>query len=119
MRRGRALEGSVVAATAEELCFTHDWKGVVATPLADRPKGARPPIRDKPAKELQASPLQVHSFCQTFSVFPPVARWLLRRSSPPAHAQRHLPIPPVATSVDEEFNFSVPLDTRRSAFSKS
>src|SRR5215470_1989932 len=39
---------------------------LLATPLADRPKGARPPIKDKPAKELQAAPLQVNCFCQTF-----------------------------------------------------
>jgi hypothetical protein len=39
---------------------------LLATPLADRPKGARPPIKDKPAKELQAAPLQVHCFSQIF-----------------------------------------------------
>jgi len=53
---------------------------LLATPLADRPTGAGPLIKDKTAKELQAAPLQVHCLNQTFSLFKAVARWpLLQR----------------------------------------
>jgi len=51
---------SVVAATAEQLCFTHCLEGRCSQRLraTDR-NDAELPIDDNPAKELQAAPLQL------------------------------------------------------------
>ena len=54
---------SVVAATAEELRFSHclEGRGLQRFRPTGR-KNAEPPIDDNPAKELQAAPLQVPLF---------------------------------------------------------
>ena len=61
--RALTLEGSVVAATAEELRFTQCLEGRCLQRL--RPTGrndAQPPIDEDPPKELQAAP-QVPTAC--------------------------------------------------------
>jgi len=53
-----ALEGYVVAAAAEELGFTH-WRGVACNAFGQQAERTLNPQRRRPAKELQAAPLQV------------------------------------------------------------
>ena len=83
---GWLLEGSVVAATAEELGFTYCLEGRCLRRL--RPTGrknAEPPIDDHPAKELPAAPLQVPLFWPDFLAVPAgSAVAAMTERSPPA-----------------------------------
>jgi len=53
---------------------------VLAPPSANRPNGPDHPSTTTPRRSCKQLPSRSNCFSHAFSLFPPVARWLLRRS---------------------------------------
>jgi len=89
---------------------------LLATPLADRPKGARPSIKDKPAKELQAAPSRSILWPDFLAI--PAGSAVAATTEPSSASQRVMAIPQhpsgrLWTATSSPAGLSVPTKDQR------